>query len=73
VLRGPLPTSGRPDIKQIHDYLAEVDRDEAESRFGVKGIVITGRPMPLASEFPIIGPYPVKWLTYGIDLTLAET
>lgn len=63
---------GKPVI-QIGEYMAEVDRDKAKGRFDVKGIIITGRPMPLASEFPTIGPYPVKWLTYSIDLTLAET
>jgi len=63
---------GRP-VTQIGEYMAEVDRDRAKGRFDVKGIVITGRPMAQASDHPTISPYPVKWLTYSIDLTLAET
>jgi hypothetical protein len=63
---------GKP-VTQIGDYMAEVKRDRAKGRFDVKGIVITGEPIRLASALSDIDGFPVKWLTYSIDLTLAES
>jgi hypothetical protein len=60
-------------VTQIHEYLDEVSEDLAKEQFDVKGIIITGRPMPLAADYSTIGGFPVQWLTYNVGMTLAET
>lgn len=59
----------RDVVDQIGSYMREVDETLAKRHQEVRGIVITGRPVPdLALSHATVRGYRVDWLTYQVNL-----